>query len=535
MQRIAKWTLLCVLGVALGFGATVLIANSERVAQTLVALLPAPAAPAPALEVSVPEAAPADLAEQPAAEAPVITGAASAAQPAAEEAQLAPGGALSAVGVISVVRDRRVVLRAGGQVTEIAVEVGDRVAAGDLLVALDTTYLDWAVEQAELAFQAARIDFEEAGKLVNESDIAVAQANLLLAQETLAEVAAGPTPEELAAAESSAAAAWARLEELRERPTPAQINQALANLKRAELAVQAAQREYDKIAWLPEAAASSAADALQRATIDLEAAKAAFDEANKPATRSEIQTAQAAAQTAQARLNELRLKPTPAELAAAEARVAAAEAALAKLQQGPEMAAVRKAELAVRQAMIRLEEARLAQSGAQVVAPIAGTVLALNVDLGQQVTAGTVAAVLADTSDIKLTVNVEQRDIAQVRVGAPVEIAIYALPEAPFYGVVEQIAPLASAGTGFVTFPVVIRFTDGDLSRVLPGMTAAATFLPTTSQATPAPTATPAPAEEPAQESSAEEPGTDTEAAEETTGEATEEAAEDAESEEGGN
>ena len=502
MQRIAKWTLLCVLGVALGFGATVLIANSERVAQTLVALLPAPAgsleiAPAPEAINLETEATDAVVQQADAAATVAMTGAAGAALPAADEAQIAPGGALSAVGVISVVRDRRVVLRAGGQVTEIAVEVGDRVAADDLLLALDTTYLDWAVEQAELAFLSARIDFEEAGKLVNESDIAVAQANLLLAQEALAEVAAGPTAEDLAAAESSAAAAWARLEELRERPTPGQINQALATLKRAELGVQAAQREYDKIAWLPEAAASSAADALQRATIDLEAAKAAFDEANKPATRSEIQTAQAAAQTAQARLNELRLKPTAAELAAAEARVVAAEAALAKLQQGPEMAAVRKAELAVRQAMIRLEEARLARSGAQVRAPIAGTVLAINVDLGQQVTAGSVAAVLADTSDIKLTVNVEQRDIAQIQIGAPVEIAIYALPGVPFFGVVEQIAPLASAGTGFVTFPVVIRFTDGDLTRILPGMTASATFLPSSVQA--APTATPVPSEEPAE------------------------------------
>ena len=43
MRQIAKWTILCVLCAAFGFGATVWVANSERVAQTLVAMLPAPA------------------------------------------------------------------------------------------------------------------------------------------------------------------------------------------------------------------------------------------------------------------------------------------------------------------------------------------------------------------------------------------------------------------------------------------------------------------------------------------------------------
>jgi multidrug resistance efflux pump len=109
---------------------------------------------------------------------------------------------------------------------------------------------------------------------------------------------------------------------------------------------------------------------------------------------------------------------------------------------------------------------------------VAGTVLAVGVELGEQVSAGSVVATLADTQDIRLVVNVEQRDIARVTPGQAVQVSVYALPDAEIVGVVDRIAPVASSGTGFVTFPVIIRLVEGPLERVLPGMTASAAFLP---------------------------------------------------------
>jgi hypothetical protein len=392
MRQFAKWTFLCIICTACGFGATYLVAHSERVIQTFAAMMPVPAESVVeelATEINLPSAVPAEVAiteetlldatsvdlatEIVAADLPRVaplssdettigTFAAGPGQVEADVAQIAPStGPLNAVGVIEVVRDRQVVLAAGGRVDEIAVEMGDPVKAGDLLIGLDTTYLDWAVEQAEIGFETARIDFEEAGKEIDAADIAVAEANLLLAQENLAEVEGGPTPEELAAAQSSAAAAWATLEELKAGPNANEIIIAQAQLKRAEIAVQAAQREYDKIAWLPEAAATSAADNLQSATIDFEAAKAAYNESSKEPTASEIQSATANAQSAQDALNQVLLKPTAAELASAQAAVAEAEAAVEEVNKGPQQASVRKAELGVRQSMIALEDARLAQ------------------------------------------------------------------------------------------------------------------------------------------------------------------------------
>jgi HlyD family secretion protein len=141
--------------------------------------------------------------------------------------------------------------------------------------------------------------------------------------------------------------------------------------------------------------------------------------------------------------------------------------------------------------MIRVDAARLALEAAEVKSPIDGTVLAVDVDLGQQIAAGSVVAVLADIADVKLTVNVEQRDIRRIQVGQEVDIAIYALPAETFTGVVEQIAPSAGAETGFVTFPVQIRFAEGPVELVLPGMTASANFREA-APAAPAADATPA-------------------------------------------
>ena len=42
MRQIAKWTFLCAICIAFGFGATFLVAHSDRVIQTVVAMLPVP-------------------------------------------------------------------------------------------------------------------------------------------------------------------------------------------------------------------------------------------------------------------------------------------------------------------------------------------------------------------------------------------------------------------------------------------------------------------------------------------------------------
>ena len=390
---------------------------------------------------------------------------------------------VNAVGMVELLERHQVVLETGGIVEAVAVKVGDQVDAGDLLVTLDTTALEDAVERAELKLESARIALEELTKEPEASDVAVAEAALLQAQEQLALDEAGPTPEELQAAENSAKAAWARYEELRDGPRPAQVTVARAGLAQAEVNLQEAQREYDKIAWLPEAAATDAAENLQRATIAYEAAQASFDETVRPATSAELLGALSGAQDAQSTLNKLLEKPTPADLADARAQVAAAENALDKLTRGPQDADVRSAELGVRQALLDLDGAKRDLAAAEVAAPLAGTVLALNVEPGEQGSSGQAVATLADTSRLNLIVNVEQTDVPNIAPGQEVTIVLYALPDQIYKGEVERIAPTSVTDTGSVTFPVTITMIDDDLSAVRPGMTASATIVVATESA----------------------------------------------------
>ena len=222
---------------------------------------------------------------------------------------------VTAVGVVEITDLYQVILETGGRIELVRVDVGDDVKAGDLLMRLDKTDLAEAVESAELTVEQALIGLEELTKEPELSAVAVAEARLLQAQEQLALVAAGPTDEELKAAENATEAAWARYEELRAGPRAAQITLSRANLAQAEVDIQEAQREYDKIAWLPEAAATDTAENLQRKTIAYEAALAAFEEASRNATAAELLGALSNAQSSQHALNRLQEKPTPAELA----------------------------------------------------------------------------------------------------------------------------------------------------------------------------------------------------------------------------
>lgn len=396
-------------------------------------------------------------------------------------AQTVPAGAEppSGVGRIDLQKKQQVVILVGGIVDEVAVEVGDIVKKGDPLVKLNTKELAWAVQGAEMNLESARLSLAKLNETVEATDVAQAEANVLSAKENLALVQSGPTKEQLSAAENNASSAWAAYEDLKAGPTQEQLTQANASLRKADIDRQEAQRAYDKIAWMPDAGTTAESAALQNATISYESAKAAYDEMVKPAKQSALQAALAGAQSAQDALNELKKKPTPAELAGAKAALASAEATLAKLKKGPNANDLRQAEIGVEQALIALEQARLNLENAAVVAPIDGTILALNVEPGLSVSGGTVIATLADVNKLKLTVNVEQKDIGKVQVGQSAAVSVYGMTDHTFTGKVDLIVPVSDTSTGLVTFPVTLSLTDESLAGLLPGMTATAIFTET--------------------------------------------------------
>jgi len=383
---------------------------------------------------------------------------------------------VSAAGNIGLSSQRPVVLEVAGIVTEVAVEVGDQVAVDDLLVALDTTDLERAVTQAELNLANAQAQLDKLLETADAADIASAQASLASAQENLAEVQAGPSQAELAAAEANLSAAQARYQELLDGPSQAELTQLSADLEKAMIDLQQAQWDYDAVAYTGDGASSQVA-ALQQATIDYDAAAAAYEIAVEPASQADLQDALSDIQNAQEQLDDLRAQPTGADLASAEAQVASAQAQLEELLGDASEAELRAAEISIEQAQLELEEALAELAKAQLYAPIDGTTLSVDVEVGEQVQAGLSAVTLADLNALELTVNVAEVDVGEIYLDQRAEITVDALPDQVFNGVVARIAPSSESESGVVNYPVTIQLTDTDLDGVRPGMTAVADIL----------------------------------------------------------
>jgi RND family efflux transporter MFP subunit len=201
---------------------------------------------------------------------------------------------------------------------------------------------------------------------------------------------------------------------------------------------------------------------------------AAYQEATAPATTSELQTALSDIQNAQEQLDTLVNQPSAAEIADAESQVASAESSLKQLQAGGDVSAVETARATLAQAQLDLNNAVADLASTEIRAPMAGTILSLDLTRGQQLSSGTTVATMADTSDLELTVNVAEVDIEQVQMGQPAEVALDALPGQTFEGTVSQIAPSSDPEQSVVNYPVTIRLTDNDLAGVRAGMTAVA-------------------------------------------------------------
>lgn len=383
---------------------------------------------------------------------------------------------VTAAGNIELVDTAQVVAQVNGYVEDVLVEVGDEVGSGDLLVALERGDLRRAVDQAGLNLTSAELQLENLLADADAAELAAAAAELKSAEENLAEVQNGASEGELAAARSSAASAWAKYSDLRDGASENERIQLAAAVDNARVAMQEAQTEYDKVAWREDVGMTRQAAQLQQSTISYESALAAYEEAVAPASQADLQAALSQAQTAQQQLDDLVAGPTAVNIAAAQAQVAAAQSRLDALLRGADETDVELARLSIEQAQLTLLEARLDLVKADLNAPAAGTVLQVNVDESDRISAGTVAITVADLGQLQLTIDVAEVDIPKISVGQLADISIDAFPERVFAGMISGIEPTSNAKEGVIDYPVTVRLIDEALEGVRPGMTAVATL-----------------------------------------------------------
>jgi len=139
----------------------------------------------------------------------------------------------------------------------------------------------------------------------------------------------------------------------------------------------------------------------------------------------------------------------------------------------PEVRQRADAQAASAQAALEIARATLAQS--TLIAPLDANVAAVNIMPGEFVKENQVVITLATLNDLQLeTTDLSERDIANVKLGAPVSIVIESLKET-FTGEIIGISPKADTVGGDVVFKVTIAF-DRQPENLMWGMTAEVTI-----------------------------------------------------------
>jgi HlyD family secretion protein len=333
--------------------------------------------------------------------------------PSAEAATVSQGSTFSgpsvtASGEVVAAQEAQMGFAMAGQVATVDVELGDKVQQGETLVALESSILEAGVAQAEAALAAVGAQ--------------------------LAELEAGPRPEQLAAAEAAYESALAQYRKLEAGPSDEERRIALAALRKAESALVQAQAAYDEISWMEEVTEMPQTLTLQRATLDYESALANCELVTRGALAEDLAAAWAGVESAKAQVDALRAGATAEQLAAARAAVAQAEAGL--------------------------ETARAALNQATLLAPFDGIVADVQVGLGQIVVPGQVILTLADMNHLRVeTTDLSERDVARVQVGQVATVFVEALGvDVP--GRVVLISPQASTLGGDVVYSVVVDLDD---------------------------------------------------------------------------
>ncbi|MHB0875215.1 MAG: efflux RND transporter periplasmic adaptor subunit [Anaerolineae bacterium] len=365
---------------------------------------------------------------------------------------------LSGAGTIVSSSEAEVGFDAGGKVSEVLVQVGDTVAAGDVIARIESTDAEAQVQEAEISLRLAEISLAELSEAANDSEIAAAAAAVAVATENLADLQAGPSADELAAAQATVAAAEEQYQDLLAGPTAEQATSAEATLAKASIALQQAQVDYADVANDTEKSAAASA-AYQQALLEYQVAEASYATAMAGATDSELQSAAAQVSQARATLAELQSGTTAGELAEAESQVATAQANLDELRAGASESDLEVAALNVEKAQLTLREAREALAGVELTAPMSGVVTAVDTAVGQTASTGSVIT-LADMNDVQVKFYVDETDMSLLATGQEVSVVLDALSEETFTGEVLRIEPGLTEVSGV---PVVTVWASIDM------------------------------------------------------------------------
>ena len=404
-------------------------------------------------------------------------------------------------GAIEPVRTVEIKSRVSGRLAALYVEEGSRVRQGQLLARIDPREVQQQVEQGSAQVESAKANTERARIAL---EIQAKEARLQLRQAELRveqlqrELEAQPilTHAAIRAAETAYQNAQENLRLLEQVKHPQERLEAENAVRDAEARLQEAQRHYERVRALLEKGyvarqqLDAAQTALTLAQSQLQSARQRQQQLAEQ-QRIERETARANLESAWAELERARANAIQDEIKrkAYEAALADLEAARNRLRQiEMQQLELKQAQAIEKQASSQLRNWLIQLAETDVRSPIDGIVTRRYREVGELVMSGTTGfgegtpiMQVADLSQMRVRLNLNELDVAKVRVGMPVEVRVDALPNRLFRGVVKRIAPAAlqpASGSnplgnaaGVVKFAVEVYLRQTD-QALRPGMTA---------------------------------------------------------------
>lgn len=321
-----------------------------------------------------------------------------------------------------------------GTVKDVKVVAGSQVKQGDVLAMLDTTDLQYAVEQAQQAYQIQQLTY----------------SNTIQAD-----------PRTVAAAQASydAAIAAYKSAQLSYSQVANQQTVQCAQLTTAQAQLNEAQTAYDRLANDHQAKNYLNANwgPYQNIVTNLTNAQSAYD------------LAAANCNVAKTGLND-------AALRSAEAQVQTAKASLDNLVT-PLADKQIQAKAQLEQAHLSLVQAQQDLTNAMIVAPFDGVVTAVNIEAGSASVSDAIE--IADMSQLHVDVLVDETLIAGVKPGQPTQLTLDAMPNITLTGQVTGIDPAGIVSQGVVNYNVHVNL-DPTAVPVRLNMTANASIIEAT-------------------------------------------------------
>ena len=326
--------------------------------------------------------------------------------------------AVSTSGQIAAKAKLSVVVTTGGTVEQIWVAVNDEVRAGQRLATMDTTNLERALRQVEIALEQAELALATAVDPVEPEELRVAQAALTNATQAL-EVA--------------------------------RLGRETARVDADAMIVQAQrQREQAHIRY-----------------------REANDGSEKERTGKALQEAETEEHIA--RLNAtLTQEQAQAQWQVAYNAYVQAQTNLSALREAGDDITIRQQELRVEQAQLQVQRAQRAVDEAVITAPQSGVIAEVRLLEGANYRAGETAFVIIDVSDFFVEVKIDEIDIGALSIGQDAELSLDAYPGVPLPCAVHSIAPAATNVGGLITYDVRLRVKETSGLRILEGMTGTA-------------------------------------------------------------